>query len=59
MEISNHIMFFGLRAIEEERPLTLVEANGHIERILLDERYQRLRQNWLDSLRKKAYYIVL
>jgi hypothetical protein len=59
MEISDHIMFFGLRKIEEEHPLTLAEANGRVERILLDKRYRRLRQDWLDSLRKKAYYIVL
>lgn len=59
IELGNHIMFFGLRKIKEERLLTLTEASANIERILLNKRYQQLRQDWLDSLRKKAHYIVI
>jgi hypothetical protein len=59
IEIGDYIIFFGLRKIEKEHPLTLAEASGRIERTLLNKRCQRLRQEWLDGLREKAYYIVL
>jgi hypothetical protein len=55
----DRMIFLGLRAIKNAHTPTLSEARERIELILLNEKYQSLRQRWINSLKKKSYYVLL
>jgi hypothetical protein len=55
----DQIVFLGLRSVKNAHTLTLSEARERIELTLLSEKYQSLRQRWIDSLKKKSYYVLL
>jgi hypothetical protein len=59
VELDGQIILLGLRGIREARTLPLNEVRESIERTLLGERYQKLRQEWLDQLKQKAYCVIL
>jgi hypothetical protein len=59
IELDGQIVLLGLRGIREARTLPINEVRESIERTLLGERYQKLRQEWLDQLKQKAYCVVL
>jgi hypothetical protein len=55
----DQMVFLGLRAVKNAHALTLAEARERIECILLGEKYQSLRQRWINGLKKKSYYVIL
>ncbi|MDR0590404.1 MAG: peptidyl-prolyl cis-trans isomerase [Puniceicoccales bacterium] len=55
----DRMVFLGLRAVKNAHTPTLSEARERIESTLLDEKYQSLRQRWIDGLKKKSYYVIL
>jgi hypothetical protein len=55
----DQIVFLGLRTVKNAHTPTLSEARERIELTLLGEKYQSLRQRWIDSLKKKSYYVLL
>jgi hypothetical protein len=57
--LGNQAIFLGLRSVREEYPLSLDEARTFIEQTLLNEKYQLLRENWIQSLKQKSYYTIL
>jgi parvulin-like peptidyl-prolyl isomerase len=59
IELSGQFIFLGLHGIREARTLSLEEARESIEQILLEKKYQSLRQNWLDQLKRKAYCVII
>jgi hypothetical protein len=59
VDFGDQIAFLGLRGNREAHLFSLAEARGSIERILLNEKYQALRKNWVDGLRKNSYCVVL
>jgi hypothetical protein len=59
VELDEQIIFLGLCNIREARTLSLTETRESIEQTLLGERHQKLRQEWLDRLKQKAYCVIL
>jgi hypothetical protein len=59
IELGEKIIFLGLRNVREARVLSINEVWENIEQTLSGERYQCLRQKWLDQLKQKAYCVIL
>ncbi|MDR3317521.1 MAG: SurA N-terminal domain-containing protein [Puniceicoccales bacterium] len=59
VDCGNQWIFLGLQNVKNAHALSLHEARNQIEHTLLGEKYQTLQEAWINTLKKKAYYVLL